>query len=337
MYQNLHSHTKTSDGQLTYLQVLNICRKNNISAVAFCDHDSLPGKKSLKILAKNRGHPVKWILGIEISSGWPKEIGGPSSNFHIAGLFVDPNNKELKKHCLLAKKSRRKRMEGIVKNLKSLGFKISVKQCLKQSRGETIGRPHIVAALTKEAHNLKIIRALRLKMARQSRKDKKIKEKYSQMLKQGPDQYPYALFLEKESFIPGIYVDYPYWLDMDKSVELIRQAGGLAILAHWSFSKQKVDKKMIAKFFKEKRLDGAEIVFGADRAINLQDKEIIKDMKTMKRLTQKYGAVQSGGGDTHKKEDFAFFASQDWFAKETIGLAEKMIALKRPPLEFSSF
>jgi predicted metal-dependent phosphoesterase TrpH len=46
-YQNLHAHTVTSDGLLTYKEVLNVCAKNNIGVLAFTDHDSLPNKKAM--------------------------------------------------------------------------------------------------------------------------------------------------------------------------------------------------------------------------------------------------------------------------------------------------
>ncbi|MBI4652895.1 hypothetical protein HY750_01440 [Candidatus Kuenenbacteria bacterium] len=49
MYQNLHYHTKISDGQFNYQQILDLCQKYNISIVAFTDHDALPDKKAMKI------------------------------------------------------------------------------------------------------------------------------------------------------------------------------------------------------------------------------------------------------------------------------------------------
>ena len=135
MYENLHCHTKTSDGELSYKQVLDICTENNISIAAFCDHDVLPDKKAMKVLENKRNHKTKWIIGTEISSGWPKEINNvPASNFHIVGLFVNPYNKNLIEHCEKAKQGRIKRMEIMVENLKFLGFEISKNNCLKQAK-----------------------------------------------------------------------------------------------------------------------------------------------------------------------------------------------------------
>lgn len=339
MYQNLHCHTKTSDGELTYKQVLDVCKEYKISVVAFTDHDALPDKKATKRLQDNHLHSTKWIIGCEISSGYPREIGGPASNFHIVGLFVNPFEKNLLKHCQMAQQARIERMERMVKNLRSLGFKISKEDCLKESGGESVGRPHIVAALMKKEKNLKIIEELKNKMAKEAAHSPEIQRKYEKMIAAGqsyrPYFYPFFLFLDKKAFLADIFVDYLYWKDMDESVKLIRDAGGVAILAHWSFSKYKVDGKMIEKFFKEGRLDGAEIVFrGAGP--NGFNKEFKKDMEIMEKLTQKYNVLQSGGGDSHTKEDLKLFAKQKWLAQKTIGLVEKMMKVRNLNLKFSS-
>ena len=42
--QTLHSHTITSDGVLTHQEILDCAKENNISVVAFTDHDSLIDK-----------------------------------------------------------------------------------------------------------------------------------------------------------------------------------------------------------------------------------------------------------------------------------------------------
>ncbi len=335
-YQNLHVHTLTSDGELTHKQVLDLCAANNISVVAFTDHDSLPGKEALRVLEKNRNHPTKWVIGIEISSGWPKEVGGPASNFHIVGLFVNPLDAALKKHCRKAKAARIERMERMVKNLRKLGFDITRDECLKVSGGESVGRKHIVNALCRKNKNLDIIEQLKNKMARKAEKDPDTRNKYQAMIDRGPNQYPYRLFLDDKAFIKGVFVNYLYWLDMDKSVELIRNAQGIAVLAHWTFSRHVVGEKLVGKFFKQERLDGAEIVFGCDTKSNLKDSRLLEDMKTMEALTEKYKVVQSGGGDSHSEEDFKRFIRAKWLAQKTTGMIQKMQQKKKLNLLNSS-
>ncbi len=320
---------------MTHLQVLNACARNNVGVVAFTDHDALPNQKVVDQLQANKNHKTKWIIGCELSSGWPKEIGGVGSNFHIVGLFVDPFNKPLLERNRKFQESRIERMKRMVKNLQGLGFEISVDECLKESSGETVGRPQIVAALKKKEHNLKIIDDLKNKMVKDAENDPELKEKYKKMIERGEDQYPYYLFLDTKAYIPGILVDYLYYTDLDESVGLIRGAGGVAILAHWTFTKRKVDARLIEKLFEEDRPDGAEIVFGL--GVTERREEIKRDMEMMKHLTEKWNKFQSGGADIHKEEDFGYFVGAEWYAKKTIGLTERMLKQGNIDPQFSSF
>jgi len=335
MYETLHCHTTTSDGQMTHLQVLDACAQNNISVVAFTDHDALPNHKVVNRLLANKHHPTKWVIGCELSSGWPKEIGGVGSSFHIVGLFVDPSNKELSERNRKFQEGRVERMAQMVKNLQNLGFEISTDDCLEESGGEAVGRPHIVAALKKKEHNLKIIQNLKNKMAKDTKNDPELKERYEKMIEHGEDRYPYILFLDTAAYIPNTYVDFPYHTDLDETVRLIRGAGGVAILAHWSFSKSKVDEKVIGELFKEGRLDGAEIVFGL--GVTEKRDEIGQDMETMKKLTEQWNKLQSGGADIHKGEDFKYFVEAKWYAEKTTGLTERMVKQGKIDPQFSSF
>lgn len=87
-YESLHNHTTTSDGEQSHLEVLETAEKNGFRAVAFTDHDTLPNEQEMEKLKAYTG-PVKWLVGCEISSGLPKELGGgPISMFHILGLFL---------------------------------------------------------------------------------------------------------------------------------------------------------------------------------------------------------------------------------------------------------
>jgi len=115
-YQTLHCHTRTSDGVLTYEQVLEECKKNNIGVVAFTDHDSLPSVEKIEELQKLK-HDVAFITGIEMSATNVAEVDGKIELFHIVGLFVDPTNTELKAYVDKQPEYRRERMRKFVKKL----------------------------------------------------------------------------------------------------------------------------------------------------------------------------------------------------------------------------
>lgn len=326
-FQDLHSHTKTSDGKLTYHQSLDVHKRHNVQVVAFTDHDSVPDEKKLQQLNELRDHPVRWMIGIEISSGLPKEMGGnPTSNFHITGLFVDPMNQALKTYCKQMQEARLARMEMIVRNLKRIGFSITVKECLKQAAGETVNRPHIVAALLRKSSNIKILESMQMKMAEDAKSNSEVKEMYDEMVRRGPNQYPYALFLDTRAYFPGVYVDYLFALDLDQTVRTIHDAGGLAFLAHWSFIKNKVDFETVKKLIADKRLDGLEVVYNFN--IVGREAEIKEDMRWLESLAEESKTLKSGGADAHSESDIRLFYADKETAAKTKKLVEPM--LKRP-------
>lgn len=303
-YESLHNHTTSSDGTQSHLELLATAAQFEFSHIAFTDHDMLPNEATLQQLAAYNG-PVQWSIGCEISSGWPKELGGgPGSMFHILGLFVDPRNNALLQHCRQAMEARVTRMEAIVRNLRALGLTISVDDCLKMSGGEAVGRPHIVRALLSHGENTAVIDDIRQQMQQAAQTDDALREKYNIMMAQPTEKHAYTLFLSNDSFIKDIYVDYQYWTDMDKSVQLIRQAGGVAILAHWPTVKKKLPIEEIKRFIAEDRFDGLEVASGFTGS-GMSDDELL-----MQRTADELGCMQTIGIDAHHAEDFTHFVTE---------------------------
>ncbi|MBN1263767.1 MAG: PHP domain-containing protein [Candidatus Pacebacteria bacterium] len=322
-FQNLHTHTFTSDGQLTYEETIQLSLENGINTVAFTDHDSLPSEKTTKKLLKSPG-PVKIIIGIEISSGLPRELGnGPASNLHVVGLFTDPTNQALKNYCQKMRDARQERAQRILKNLRSLGFKITLKNCLAKARGGIVNRLHISQTLLANRSNLTLIKQIKEKMAAEASQNQAIRSEYQKLEERGPEQYPFGLLLGTDAYLKGVFVDHLYYLSFDRASQLIRNAGGIAILAHWTFIKPLISPKMIKKFLTEKRLDGLEVVYNAHTPG--REAEILADMKLMKKIAQQHRALESGGADSHTRNDIQSFYQDVNLAEKTTGLAEKLI------------
>ncbi len=336
-YETLHSHTKNSDGKLTHIELLKVCEKNYIETVAFTDHDALLSVKTLNLLKKNNDR-IDWISGIEVSSGWPKDLGGGStSGLHVVGLFIDPTNKNLIEHCEKASSARVIRMQKMVRNLRSIGFKITERDCLKASNGESVGRPHIVEALNYYTENKNNIELIKQKMKLDSVKDMDLKEKYNYMIERGESQYPYMLFLSEDSYLKNIYVDYQYYSDLDNTVKLIRNAGGVSILAHWGTCRNKLNDEFLDKLFKENRLDGAEATYGLwnYRTANWPNQE--EELKIIDSIIMKNKKLRSGGADAHTVEDIEEFSREKWFSEKTVGMAETIINNSNIDKTWSSF
>jgi len=322
--QSLHSHTTNSDGEYTHAELLEKAKQYNIGIIAFTDHDSVISPKQIEEI-KNISD-IQWISGIEISSGRPLELGGgSSSSLHIVGLFVDPENKELKEYCRLAQEARIERMNRMTKNLRNLGFKITEEDCIKQSGGEAVARPHIVKALLLYEENLKRMEEIKEDMRKASEKDENLREKYENLSKLSVEQYPYTLFLTEDSFINDVYVDYLYYLDFDKSVDLIRKAGGVAIIAHYFTCSNRVTPEILERYVQEKRIDGIETVFGLHSFGTPEEQRVVDSMKISKEIADKYNCMASGGVDIHRGEDIDLFAGNIEYANQTKGLLENML------------
>lgn len=77
---DLHIHSNFSDGTMTPAELIVLAEKQNISAVALCDHNTVNGLPDFIKAAENR--KVIAVNGIEIST----EYNG--TDLHILGLFL---------------------------------------------------------------------------------------------------------------------------------------------------------------------------------------------------------------------------------------------------------
>ncbi|MBW4061239.1 PHP domain-containing protein [Candidatus Saccharibacteria bacterium] len=331
MYESLHNHTITSDGSQTYLEVLETAHEFGFKVVAFTDHDALPDEAGLKALAYYDG-PVKWLLGCEISSGLPKELGGgPTGSLHVLGLFTDPDNEALREHCRRAQEARTERMEQMVANLQRVGLTISVKDCLAQSGGESVGRLHIATAILANEENGPVIDQMVADMAEAAKSDPAVAMHYMRLMERDRTDYPFQLFLSQDSFIQGVYVDYLYNVDFDDSVKLIRDAGGVAVIAHWFTIANSIDLAMLEGMLKDGRIDGIEIMGKPNNG------DAQKAAPKLRELAAKTGCLATYGVDGHSFGQMRTFSSDRNLCDETIGQTQDLIKRFKPDLGWTNF
>lgn len=330
MYESLHNHTTASDGTQTYLEVLKTARAQNLGVVAFTDHDMVPNAEQLETLRSYEGS-VKWFVGCEISSGLPVELGGGvTSSLHILGLFTDPTNQALLEHSQKALRARTERMERIVGNLRGLGFTISVEDCLAASGGENVGRPHIVRALGRYPENAAIIDAMRAQMEKAAVGSASVAMDYAHMMERPASDYPYRLFLSDDAFIPGIYVDYLYSIDLDAAVGLIRGAGGVAVIAHWYTVAKKIEAERLEQMIRDGRLDGVEIMG------NPQNPAARRAEPVLLGIAQRTGCLATYGVDGHRESDIESFVNDRKLAEASAGQLQGLLERLKPDLRWSN-
>jgi len=123
------------------------------------------------------------------------ELGGRS--VHLLGYWVDPGNDRLRTECDRLRNERLRRAEAMVGKLNALGLPLTFDEVLVQAGDAPIGRPHVAAAMVARGQVADLDAA------------------FDGYLADGGPAY-----VPKHALAP------------ERGVELIRQAGGVAVLAH---------------------------------------------------------------------------------------------------------
>lgn len=193
MLVDLHTHTNCSDGLLTPSQLVRQAVKGKVDCLAITDHDTVAGCQEAVETVNNEKLPITIVKGIEFS------IDAGKSEFHLLGLFIDDKNEQLNESLNELQSKRIERVHKILAALNSLGFPLDFSDIIAQAKNNTksFGRPHIAAALVKKEY----------------------------------------FKTEQEAFEKVLYFGGPAYIENERivlkeAVELIHNAGGLAIVAH---------------------------------------------------------------------------------------------------------
>jgi 3',5'-nucleoside bisphosphate phosphatase len=199
---DLHCHSTASDGTDTPTELVHNAVAAGVSAMAITDHDTTGGwaEASAAVQALDTGFTL--VPGTEFSC---VHVGpdGQRISLHLLGYLFDPDSAGLRAERARLRQSRLGRGEAIVDNLVAAGYPISWQQVTEFADGGAVGRPHIGQAL------------------QQAGVVSSINEAFAELLS---DDSPY--YVRKE--------DSP----VRTAIELIRQAGGVAVIAHpWARSR----------------------------------------------------------------------------------------------------
>ena len=259
---DLHIHTNASDGELSPQQIVELALKKNLKAIAITDHDTVEGAKiAIKYASKKN---IKVIPGIEISC-YEKDIG--FEEVHIIGLFIDVYNKKLINFTELVRKDRIVQKKRIIRKLNQLGFKIRFED-IEGMTQFSIGRPHIARRLVKN--------------------------------------YPKEFKNEQEVFEQYIGVGKPAYAERQENIKaidairLIKQAGGVPILAHPGVFKKEDSLDLINYFLRWGGL-GIETFYPYNFVCGLTSFQAKSLNKFYANIAKKRKILQSGGSDFHSR------------------------------------
>ena len=286
---DFHCHTNASDGGFSPSELIDRAYGRGLNAIAITDHDLTAGVAdamqraallNAKLLNGDADAPVETYIkenaevngvdngelhrapsertlivipGVEFSTTWYDE------QIHIVGLGIDPNNDSLKELEAKLKVARTQRAVAIGEKLKRLGFERPYERCCEQAReGASITRGNYARLIFQDG------------------KAKSVDDAFHKFLRRGQDAYVKSV-----------------WGPIEETVEVIKAAGGIAVLAHPR--RYKISNMRLRKLVYEFKKAGGEAI----EVSSSQQRQLDRDY--LVQLCHKYEMLASLGSDFHNE------------------------------------
>lgn len=251
---DLHVHSNISDGTLSPSDIVELAYQAGLSAIALTDHDTVAGIEEALTAAeqyKSSEQPLEVIPGVEIS------VGYKNRDIHILGLMIDYKNKELVSALEHTRGERDIRNIKMAKNLADDGIDISMEKLLAQEpEGTVITRAHFAKYLAGHGYANSVKDALQT-------------------------------YLD----IDGKYYVSREYISPEHAISLIKNAGGIPILAHPLLYKLPIPElESLVKHLAEHGLLGLEAIYSSNMG---------HDEQYVRKLANQYSLAVSGGTDFH--------------------------------------
>jgi hypothetical protein len=250
---DLHIHSTASDGTLSPAEIIRTAQQLGLSAISITDHDTLAGIEE----ALNAGVPASlgFITGVEISTDPPTPFS-LSGSMHLLGYGIRLDDTALNAELTKLQEARANRNPQIVHLLNQLGFALSYESLLASCDGQ-LSRPHIARQLVEKGYVASI------------------DEAFDKFLGNGKPAY-----VEK------------YHLNWRRAIQVIRESGGLAVLAHPSLLDLPNDDALeeLIVILKSAGLEGIEVYY-PEHTLSQTDR--------FRALANRHRLKMTGGTDFH--------------------------------------
>jgi len=246
-YADLHLHTNASDGTYGPSELVEAAAKLGFSAIAIADHDTVIGLDE----AIERGKTI----GLEVIPAVELSTNLDALEIHILGYFIDHHHPGLLEKLLFFRQYRQNRAEFIVVKLQKLGVAVDVDEFLQEypnESGKSVGRLHVAQHLLSKGAISNIAEA------------------FSRYL--GPGKPAYA---SKCNLSPR------------EACQLIREAGGIPVLAH----PQHLRRDELLPELVKAGIKGLEAYYN-------NTPEVVIDH--YRALARELGILVTGGSDCHQ-------------------------------------
>ncbi len=258
---DLHLHSTASDGTTPPARLASQARRLGLRAIALTDHDTTAGIP--RAAAACARHGIDFVPGIELSAQAPAAPGQTEAvgTLHLLGYFVrhdEPTLLEIQRQVQAARADRNPRM---VERLRELGVDITYDEviALADSQGGpgVIGRPHIAQVMVNKGYA------------------RTVHEAFTRYIGQGAPAY-----VRKDRLPPA------------DAIAAIRQAGGLAVLAHPVHLRLPTidDLARFVARLRQMGLDGIE---------TRHSDHSPADVRAFEQLAARFRLLTTGGSDYH--------------------------------------
>lgn len=218
MLTDLHMHTNCSDGNLEPEELVLAAVNNGLSVISITDHDVVKAYDLAQKFIMNQKLPLKIISGVEINTN------SANREVHVLGYHIDTTSGKLAERLKMLQTERVLRVEKILLKLKQLGYGLDKADILSVTREViSLGRPHIAKALINKGY-----------FANKA-------EVFDKLLANGAPAY-----------VPHVK------LEVGEAVNLINNAGGIAVLAHPGLIK---DDMLVENLLDKYNFQGLEVYY----------------------------------------------------------------------------
>lgn len=197
-------------------------------------------------------------LGVQVMRGMELSCSRRGSSVHVLAYGTDPASPGLAAEMARVRDGRLGRLAGVLAKLGELGVPVSEAEVMAQvGESPSVGRPHIADALIKAGHV----------------RDRQ--EAFDRFLADGGPAHVHR-----------------YTIEVDRGIDLVHEAGGLAVIAHpWGRGREHVlPPRVLEALVRDHGLDGVEV--------DHQDHDS-DTRRQLRTLADRLGLLATGSSDYH--------------------------------------
>jgi predicted metal-dependent phosphoesterase TrpH len=249
---DLHAHTTRSDGVLTPAALVADAYAAGVRLFALTDHDTLAGYRD--VMASG-GPPSGMTLlpGIEINALVTRDLGLWEGELHILGFGMDPDDQAFEATLIAQRDQRRQRFWRTVDLLRSIDLPIDDHLAgLDPDDDDALGRPTIARALVAAGFAASV------------------EDAFTRIIGHGMPGY-----IRRDGLGP------------EDAIAAIRDAGGIAVLAHF---REAISRTDIILELVDAGLGGLEVYYRSFDAATVA---------AVGEVAAAHGLIATGGTDYH--------------------------------------